>query len=65
MTNNSPSLSQTHKAVECEWTVEDIAQRMPDWSEERCQRFLNDHRNAIVSAMLDAGGEEIDRLLPR
>jgi len=46
------------------WRIEDIQERMPEWSEKQCQKFLDDNADAIQTAMIDAGGKEIDFLLP-
>lgn len=47
------------------WRVEDIKERMPDWSDKKCRKFLTDNADSIQCAMIDAGGEEIADLLPR
>jgi hypothetical protein len=46
------------------WRIEDIQERMPEWSEKQCKKFLDDNADAIQTAMIDAGGKEIDFLLP-
>jgi hypothetical protein len=47
------------------WRIEDIKERMPEWSDKKCQKFLEKNADAIQCAMIDAGGEEIADLLPR
>ena len=47
------------------WRVEDIKERMPDWSNKRCAKWLDMNADAIQVAMIDAGGDEIERSLPR
>jgi hypothetical protein len=46
------------------WRVEDIKERMPDWSNKRCAKWLEKNADAIQVAMIDAGGDEIERSLP-
>jgi hypothetical protein len=45
------------------WAVEDVKERKPDWSDERCQKFLDHNEDAIQFAMIKTGGDEIERLL--
>jgi hypothetical protein len=47
------------------WRVEDIKEHMPDWSNERCAKWLEKNADAIQVAMIDAGGDQIERSLPR
>ncbi len=37
------------------WTWEDINELKPNWSEEKCKNFLQEHENGIQEAMLEAG----------
>jgi hypothetical protein len=47
------------------WTVEDIKDRMPEWSDERCKKFLDDNEDSIQQEMIEAAGCLIKARLPR
>ena len=47
------------------WTVEDIKDRMPEWSDERCKKFLDDNEDSIQQEMIEAAGCLIKAWLPR
>jgi len=47
------------------WTVEDIKDRMPEWSDERCRKFLDDNEDSIQQEMIEAAGCLIKARLPR
>ena len=44
---------------EVSWCAEDIQERCPNWSVERCQEFLDDYEDTIQMAMIEAGEEAI------
>ena len=45
------------------WSVEDVQERKPSWSNETCQGWLKEHEGAIQEAMVSAGWDAIDALL--
>ena len=45
------------------WCAEDILEKRPDWSVERCQDFLDENEDHIQMAMIEAGGDAIDECL--
>ena len=47
------------------WSVEDIKERMPNWPEKRCEKFLRDNEDAIQLEMIAAGGALVESLLAR
>jgi hypothetical protein len=47
------------------WRIEDIKERMPEWSDEKCQKFLDDNEDAIQREMIEAAGDFIKARLPR
>jgi hypothetical protein len=49
--------------IEVKWTVEDIKQRKPEWSDEKCWKFLEYIRENVILAAESAGTGVIDRLI--
>ena len=46
------------------WEPGDIKTLRPDWTEDRCQRFLQENGKYITEAMVDGGWVAIEALLP-
>ena len=46
------------------WSVEDIATLRPEWSDEKAMSFLVDNEQYIQEAMVQAGWDAIESLLP-
>lgn len=49
--------------IKVEWTKEDIAQKRPDWGDDKCWRFLEYIKSEVIAAAESAGNEVIDRVL--
>lgn len=45
------------------WCVEDIQERCPEWDDKKCEEFLENFEEEIQLAMIEAGGDTIERLL--
>jgi hypothetical protein len=58
-----PKLNARKPQCEVSWCAEDIQERCPDWSVERCQEFLDDAEDHIQGAMIEAGWDAIDKCL--
>jgi hypothetical protein len=54
-----PKLNARNPQCEVSWCAEDIQERCPDWSVERCQEFLDDYEDTIQRAMIEAGEDAI------
>ena len=46
------------------WKWQDIQSLMPEWTEAECVSFLEKYEKHIQEAMLEAGWEAIETLLP-
>lgn len=51
------------RQAEVSWCAEDIQEKRPDWSVERCQEFLEANEDHIQVAMIEAGSDAIDECL--
>ncbi len=49
--------------IEVKWTIEDIKQRQPEWSDEKCWQFLDYVKTNVITAAESAGTNVIDRLI--
>jgi hypothetical protein len=45
------------------WVVADIKEVRPDWSDERCEEFLNYYEEDIQEVCIQAGWEIINSLV--
>ena len=45
------------------WTYEDIQDRKPDWSRDKCEEFLQEIEDDIRDRMIERGWEVIDNAL--
>lgn len=45
------------------WCVEDIQEKFPSWDEKKCEEFLENFEEEIQLAMIEAGGDVIQRIL--
>ncbi len=45
------------------WTIEDIKERKPKWSNQKCEAWLEKNQNFILDAMVSAGNNLIDDIL--
>lgn len=45
------------------WCAEDILEKRPNWTIQRCQDFLDDNEDHIQLAMIEAGADAIDECL--
>jgi hypothetical protein len=58
-----PKLDARKPQAVVSWCAEDIQEKRPDWSVERCQDFLDENEDHIQAAMIEAGGDAIDECL--
>jgi hypothetical protein len=49
--------------AEATWCYEDIQDRKPDWSRDKCEEFLCDIESDIRDRMIEAGWDVIDDAL--
>ena len=47
----------------CFWTIEDIKERRPDWTDKQCAEFLEAYEDDILDVLTTEGNETIDNLL--
>ena len=51
------------KYAEVSWCSVDIRELRPDWSDERCDQFLDEYESHIQSQMIERGWYAIESLL--
>lgn len=58
-----PKLNALKPQASVSWCAEDIREKRPNWTVERCQEFLDDNEDHIQVAMIEAGADAIDECL--
>lgn len=53
----------SRKGVIIAWRAEDINCLREDWSDEKCQSWLNENSEAIIGACVKSGFDAIETLL--